>query len=64
MGRDPVKSAAEWLLKTYPDLFTEDFEANKKKVAELAVTGSKEKRNEIAGYITRLKKSGRAGGAS
>ena len=48
-----VKKSAEELLKKDFD-FSEDFEKNKKILTE--VTTSKKIRNQIAGYIVRLKK--------
>ena len=49
-----VKRTARKLIATYPDLFTEDFEHNKRVVANLVETTSKKLRNQIAGYVTRL----------
>jgi small subunit ribosomal protein S17e len=49
-----VKRTARKLLEMYPDLFTEDFEHNKKVVSQLIETTSKKLRNQIAGYVTRL----------
>jgi len=40
----------------YPDLFTRDFEHNKKVVKELVEVDSKKLMNQIAGYVTHLKK--------
>ena len=40
------------LLEKYPDKFTEDFEANKKALEEVAIITSKQLKNELAGYIT------------
>ncbi len=58
-----VKRTARKLIETYPELFTEDFEHNKKVVSSLIETSSKRLRNQIAGYVTRLvrlyKRSGR-----
>ncbi len=51
-----VKRTARRLIATYPDLFTEDFEHNKKVVSQLVETNSKKLRNQIAGYVTRLVK--------
>jgi len=51
-----VKRTARKLLATYPDLFKRDFEHNKKIVNELIEVPSKKLRNQIAGYITHLKK--------
>jgi len=49
-----VKRTARELLEKYPDLFTRDFEHNKKVVSMLIETPSKKLRNQIAGYITHL----------
>ena len=49
-----VKRTARKLLEMYPDLFTTDFEHNKKVVAQLVEVESKKLRNQIAGYLTRL----------
>ncbi len=51
-----VKRTARKLIDMYPDLFTEDFEHNKKVVSQLIETSSKKLRNQIAGYVTRLVK--------
>ena len=49
-----VKRTARKLVEMYPDLFTEDFEHNKRVVAQLVETPSKKLRIQIAGYVTRL----------
>ncbi|ALL00105.1 30S ribosomal protein S17e [Pyrodictium delaneyi] len=49
-----VKRTARKLITLYPDLFTEDFEHNKRVVSQLIETPSKKLRNQIAGYVTRL----------
>jgi small subunit ribosomal protein S17e len=49
-----VKRTARKLITAYPDLFTDDFEHNKKVVSNLIDTPSKRLRNQIAGYVTRL----------
>ncbi|ABN70006.1 30S ribosomal protein S17e [Staphylothermus marinus F1] len=49
-----VKRTARELLEKYPNLFTRDFEHNKKVVSKLIETKSKKLRNQIAGYITHL----------
>ncbi|MEB3861091.1 MAG: 30S ribosomal protein S17e [Desulfurococcales archaeon] len=51
-----VKRTARKLLAEYRDLFTRDFEHNKKVVSELIEYRSKKLRNQIAGYITHLVK--------
>ena len=49
-----VKRTARKLLQMYPDLFTTDFEHNKRVVSQLIEVESKKLRNQIAGYLTRL----------
>jgi len=49
------------LLERYPSLFTEDFETNKELLKKVAKITSKELRNEIAGYLTRMVKKGALG---
>lgn len=51
-----VKRTAKELLEKYPDLFTRDFEHNKRVVKKLLDVSSKKLRNKIAGYITHLVK--------
>lgn len=51
-----VKRTARKLLEMYPDLFTGDFEHNKRVVSQLVEYKSKKLRNQIAGYVTRLVK--------
>ena len=51
-----VKRTARELLEAYPDLFTDNFETNKKLVSSLAEWKSKKLRNQVAGYITSLVK--------
>ncbi len=48
-----IKRTAEELLEQYKDLFTGDFEHNKRVVQKILQLESKEVRNRIAGYITR-----------
>ncbi|WP_456471502.1 30S ribosomal protein S17e [Methanocaldococcus sp.] len=47
-----IKRAALDLIKKYRDLFTTDFETNKRLVEEVAQISTKRLRNRIAGYIT------------
>ncbi len=47
-----IKRAAKELLDKYPDLFSEDFDENKKKLRGLVNTDSKKVLNRIAGYIS------------
>jgi len=58
-----VKTLAKELLRLYPDAFTTDFEENKDLVGKLIITDSKLLRNEVAGYIARLKKREASGQA-
>ena len=46
-----VRKLARELLDRYPGRFTEDFETNKKLIAELTSLGSKKLRNRLAGLI-------------
>ncbi len=49
-----VKRTARELVARYPDLFTTDFEHNKRAVSKLTAWSSKRLRNQVAGYVTRL----------
>ena len=51
-----IKKISHELMKKYSDLFSRDFEVNKKLLDEFVVVQSKLVRNRIAGYITHLKK--------
>ena len=51
-----VKRTARKLLNNYPQLFTDDFEHNKKIVRKLIDIKSKSVKNKVAGYITHLMK--------
>ncbi|RLI75113.1 30S ribosomal protein S17e [Archaeoglobales archaeon] len=48
-----IKVIARELLKKYPDVFTSNFNENKKLVSQLTNIESKKVRNRVAGYITR-----------
>ncbi len=50
-----IKKISHELMKKYSDLFSRDFEVNKKLLDEFVVVQSKLVRNRIAGYITHLK---------
>lgn len=52
---DKVRRVSELLVQKYPDLFTGDFAKNKEALGGVAVVSTKFLRNQIAGYITRLK---------
>lgn len=49
-----IKRTARELFEKYPELFTRDFEHNKRVVSRLIEVKSKRVRNQIAGYITHL----------
>jgi small subunit ribosomal protein S17e len=48
-----IKIIATDLLKKYPDVFTGNFDENKKLVSQFTNITSKKIRNRVAGYITR-----------
>lgn len=52
---DKVRRVSELLVQKYPDLFTGDFAKNKESLVGVAIVRTKFLRNQIAGYITRLK---------
>ncbi|MGP3668248.1 MAG: 30S ribosomal protein S17e [Candidatus Bathyarchaeota archaeon] len=49
-----IKRISRQLIEKYPEVFTEDFEKNKKVVGEVLKTNSKEVKNQVAGYITSI----------
>ena len=49
-----VKNLAKELVAKHPDKFNEDFENNKKVLAELKIVEEKSVRNKISGYIVRI----------
>ena len=51
-----IKRVAIELVHTYPEMFTDDFDENKKKVDELTDVVSPKMRNRIAGYVTTYRK--------
>ena len=51
-----IKRVAIELVQTYPELFSDDFDENKKKVSELTDVVSPKMRNRIAGYVTTYRK--------
>ncbi len=51
-----IKRVAIELVRNHNDRFTDDFQHNKKIVAELTDVKSVTLRNKIAGYITRYRK--------
>jgi len=52
-----IKRVTYQLLEEHRDKFKDNFEDNKKVLADLAEIQSKKIRNAIAGYITRLVKT-------
>ena len=54
---DRVRRLSLLLLEKHGNIFTTDFEKNKEILSQIVVIRSKELRNEIAGYITRLMKA-------
>ncbi|MFQ6135028.1 MAG: 30S ribosomal protein S17e [Nitrososphaerales archaeon] len=51
-----VKRVAYQILELHRDSFTDDFEKNKEVLDKVAQVRSKQLRNEIAGFITKLMK--------
>ena len=51
---DRTRRLSEEIMLRHPDSFGSDFEENKKALEELALIPSKQLRNRIAGYITKL----------
>ncbi len=51
-----IKTLARKLLEEHRDLFTDDFEHNKLALQRVVYIPSKNVRNRVAGYITRLVK--------
>jgi len=56
-----IKVIANELLKKYPEMFTSNFDENKKLVSQLTTITSKTIRNRVAGYITRKVNRGMKG---
>ena len=52
-----IKRTSRKFLEKYPNQFSKNFEENKKKIDQLADVPSKQLRNRIAGYITKLVKT-------
>ena len=50
-----IKGTTRKILEKYPNLFTEDYEKNKR-ILDQMLESHKRTRNSIAGYITRLVK--------
>ena len=54
---DRTRRLSETILKRHPEVFGSDYEANKKALEDLALIPSKQLRNHIAGYITRVNRA-------
>jgi small subunit ribosomal protein S17e len=52
-----IKKISKELVNKYPDVFTKDFEKNKKLLDKYLEVDSKHLRNRISGYIVNLKKN-------
>jgi small subunit ribosomal protein S17e len=52
-----IKKISKELVNNYPDVFTKDFEKNKKLLDKYLEIDSKHLRNRISGYIVNLKKN-------
>jgi small subunit ribosomal protein S17e len=51
-----IKKVSKELISKYPDVFTTDFEKNKKLLDKYLEVDSKHLRNRISGYIVNLMK--------
>ena len=51
-----IKNVSKELINKYPDVFTTDFETNKKLLDKYVEADSKHLRNRISGYIVTLLK--------
>ena len=51
---DKTRRLSELILSKHREVFGPDFESNKKALEEIAVIPSKQLRNHIAGYITKV----------
>ena len=51
-----IKRVAIELIKRHPDKFTDDYQHNKKMVAEITDIQNVKMRNRVAGYLTRFRK--------
>ncbi len=55
-----IRNIAKRIILKYFPILTKDFEKNKRILNEIADFPSKRLRNRVAGYITRLMRTGRA----
>ena len=53
-----IMNIGQTLLNQYPEAFTDEFEANKRKVEQLTDIRTHQTVNRIAGHITRRQESG------
>ncbi|WP_227738999.1 30S ribosomal protein S17e [Halorientalis pallida] len=53
LDSEEIIDIGETLVQRHPDRFTDDFEENKHRVANLTEVESRRVRNRISGYITR-----------
>ena len=51
-----IKKVSKELINKYPDVFTTDFEKNKKLIDKFLEVDSKHLRNRISGYVVNLMK--------
>jgi len=51
-----IKKVSKELINNYPDVFTTDFEKNKKLIDKYLEVDSKHLRNRISGYVVNLMK--------
>ncbi len=51
-----IKKVSKELINKYPDVFTTDFEENKKLIDKFLEVDSKHLRNRISGYVVNLMK--------
>ena len=51
-----IKKVSKELVSKYPDVFTTDFEKNKKLLDKYSKVDSKHLRNRISGYVVNLMK--------
>jgi len=52
-----IRNKTKEIFRLHKDKFTTDFEKNKQILMEVASIPSKKIRNQVAGYITKLKKT-------
>jgi small subunit ribosomal protein S17e len=52
-----IKNISKELIEKYPDVFTQDFDKNKKLLDKYLEVDSKHLRNRISGYIINLLKN-------